>query len=130
MDEIEAIRWAAGEATRTIREPPGRYAKLSALKVARLWLNLGFDEGRPSRASLLIAAFDLLVIGFAFVGARIAVDQVAPRLIAFGAVYWTIVHIPFFANVRYAVPFLVLLFTFTAAGLVQSARGFRRTRPV
>jgi 4-amino-4-deoxy-L-arabinose transferase-like glycosyltransferase len=126
MDEIEANRWAGREAMRAIREHPARYAKLSALKVSRLWLNLGFDEGRPSRASLFIAAFNLLVIGLAFVGTRVAVDKVAPRLVGFGAVYWTIVHIPFFASVRYAVPLLVLVFAFTAAGVVESTRGFRR----
>jgi hypothetical protein len=45
MDEIEVNRWAGREAIRAIRENPGRYLKISVLKIPRLWLNLGFDEG-------------------------------------------------------------------------------------
>ncbi len=130
MDEVELNRWATREAVRTIREHPGRYAKISALKIPRLWFNLGFDEGRPSPASLFVAAFNLVAVLLAFAGARLAVDRVAPRLVGFGAIFWTLVHIPFFANVRYAVPFLVLVFVFTAAGLVVMTRGFRKPRPV
>ena len=125
MSELEANRWAAKEAARVVREHPGRYAALSLFKVARLWLNLGFDEGRPSRASLVIALFNTVALALALVGARAAVDSFAPRLLAFGVVYWTLVHIPFFANVRYAVPFYALVFAFTAAGVAVAVRAFR-----
>ncbi len=130
MSELEANRWATKETVRVVRENPGRYAKLSLSKVARLWLNLGFDEGRPSRASILVACFNIVAIVLAFVGARTVVDHVALRLLGFGAIYWTLVHVPFFANVRYAVPFYALLFTFTAAGAVAAVRAFRGPRGV
>jgi hypothetical protein len=110
-----------------VRENPEGYARLSVRKVARLWFNVGFDEGRPSRASLFVAGFNLVVIVLALIGARGAVDPVAPRLLAFGAIYWTLIHIPFFTNVRYAVPFYALIFAFTAAGVVRLLQAPRRT---
>jgi 4-amino-4-deoxy-L-arabinose transferase-like glycosyltransferase len=130
MGELEANRYATKEAIRVVREDPASYLKLSCLKVLRLWFNLGFDEGKPSRASIVLAIFNLGVIALAFVGARLAVDPVAPRLLAFGALYWTLVHIPFFANVRYAVPFYALVFAFTGAGVVVLVRAYRGSRAI
>jgi 4-amino-4-deoxy-L-arabinose transferase-like glycosyltransferase len=130
MSELEINRWATRETVRIVRDDPWRYARLSLLKVTRLWVNLGFDTGLPSRATLFVAVFNLLAIVLAFLGARAAVDPVAPRLLLFGAIGWTLVHLPFFTNVRYAVPFLALVFTFTAAGLVGLIRAFRGPRAV
>jgi 4-amino-4-deoxy-L-arabinose transferase-like glycosyltransferase len=118
MDEMEANRWAARETRRVVAADPVGYAKLSAAKVARLWFNLGFHDP-PSRMSLGLALFNFALLVLAVMGSSASRDPSSRRLLLFGAVYWTLVHVPFVANVRYAVPFYALVFPFAAAGVVR-----------
>jgi 4-amino-4-deoxy-L-arabinose transferase-like glycosyltransferase len=123
MDEISANRWAAAEAKRLILADPGHYAWLSVKKTARLWLNVGFDVGRPSRASILLALANLAAIALALFGARAAAPRrPAALFMALLALAWTAINVPFFTVVRYAYPYYALLFVFTAAGAVALVR--------
>lgn len=121
MGEVERNRWGEAEARRVIAAHPARYAWLSVRKFFQLWLNLGYDN-RPSRASLAIAALNLLLIGLAVIGVRRGgADPWGARFIAALAVFWTLVHVPFSVQVRYSYPFFALLVIFAAAGLVTLA---------
>ena len=118
MDELARSRWMMSDARRVIAADPVRYARLTGRKFLQLWFNLGFDDP-PSRASLLLAMFNLGAFLLAFVGARRHRPDahVIAMVVALG-VYWTAAHVPFCTVVRYAVPYLPVLFTFSAAGLV------------
>lgn len=129
LSEVDASRWATRQTIAIVREDPAAYAKLSLAKVPRLWLNLGFDDP-PSRSSLLLAAFNVAVLALAVLGIRAAKDRAAVNLLLAGALFWTLVHVPFVANVRYVAPFLALVFPFAAAGAGMLARGFRGRRRV
>jgi 4-amino-4-deoxy-L-arabinose transferase-like glycosyltransferase len=119
LSEVETDRWGVREARRLIAARPGQYLRLSVKKVFRLWFNLGFDDTRPSRSSLLVAAFNALAILLALVGARLGrPDPSASWFLALLAAYWTLVHLPFVAVVRYVFPCLAVLFVFAAAGAV------------
>ena len=118
LSEVETDRWGVREARRLIASDPGHYVLLSVKKVFRLWFNLGFDGVRPSRASLMVAAFNALAILLALVGARLGrPDPASTWFMAMLAAYWTLVHVPFVAVVRYAFPYLAMLFVFAAAGV-------------
>jgi hypothetical protein len=70
----------------------------------------------------------LLVL--AVMGSSASRDPSSRRLLLFGAVYWTLVHVPFVANVRYAVPFYALVFPFAAAGVVRLLGSGALVRPL
>ena len=127
MDEIARDRWFYAEGRRVIAAHPGRYAVLLLKKIPRLWLNLGHDAP-PSRASLLLAAFNLLAIGVAVRAARtLNPDPAAGRLLLLLALYFTAIHLAFFAVVRYAFPVYAYLFAFTGAGALGILRRGRRS---
>ncbi len=128
MDELAQSRWMMRDARAVIAADPGRYARLTLRKFAQLWLNLGYDDP-PSRASWLLAAFNLGAIALAVVGAqRGRPDPVAARLLPALGVLWCLVYVPFCTVVRYAMPYYAVLFCFTAAGLL-SARPAAEGRP-
>jgi 4-amino-4-deoxy-L-arabinose transferase-like glycosyltransferase len=119
LSEAEQNRWALAEAKRIIAADPAGYARLTLSKVPRLWFNLGFEGHAPSRASLLIAAANLLLWGLAVAGAlRLPPAAPATAVMVALALFWTAVHAPFFTVVRYAEPYYALLLPFCAAGLV------------
>lgn len=118
MGELERSRWFYRDGMRIVREDPARYAMLTARKVVRLWFNLLFDDP-PSRSSLLLAALHAVLFALAALGfARGGADPVGTRLTLGLVLYWTVLHVPFVAQVRYALPCLPLLFGFAAAGLL------------
>jgi 4-amino-4-deoxy-L-arabinose transferase-like glycosyltransferase len=122
MDEIEMNRWLTKDALRVIVSDPAAYARLSVRKVFRLWLNVGFDRP-PSKASIAVAIFNAVLFLLVFFGARRG--QPAPgatRLMLGLVIYWTVIHLPFFTVLRYALPCIALLSIFAAAGLVSLAR--------
>jgi hypothetical protein len=118
MGELEQNRWALTQAKRGIAADPGRYLRLSLKKVMRLWLNLGYEGHRPSRASWLVAAFNLAVLALAAMGARFARPPPPAVTCLVGlALFWTAVYVPFYTVVRYAYPYYALVFGFAAAGI-------------
>lgn len=123
LGEVGADRWALREARHLIVADPAHYVQLSAKKFFRLWFNVGFDGKRPSRASMMVALFNSLVIVLAFVGARLArPDSVSSWFMALLALFWTAVYVPFVTTVRYALPYYALLFIFSAAGALALAK--------
>ena len=129
MDEIELSRWFYRDGVRIIREDPARYARLAVRKVFRLWFNLLFDDP-PSRGSLLLAALHLLLFALAGLGmVRAGADPVATRLVLALVAYWTVLHVPFVAQVRYALPCLPLIFCFTAGGICEFLPSGRHPTP-
>ena len=118
MSEIEADRYALEPARRAILEHPGRYAILTIRKLFRLVFNLGYAQP-PSRASLLVAIVHAAAIALSVIGARaLRPRPPAGRALLLLGIFWIAVHVPFVPVVRYALPFLAVLFVFTAAGLV------------
>jgi hypothetical protein len=125
LSEVQRDRWFYGEGVRVIRSAPGRYLRLLAKKCVRLWFNLWFDDP-PSRASIALAVANLLAWLAAAVGMRASpADRAASRLL-FGLVgFFTVIHVVFFAVVRYALPVYAYLLPFTASGLVAAAGAVR-----
>jgi 4-amino-4-deoxy-L-arabinose transferase-like glycosyltransferase len=127
MSEVERDRWLYQEGVRVIQGNPGRYSLLLVRKALRLWFNLGFDDP-PSKASLAFALFGLAAMTLAVAGTWLMrPDPVATRLAVILVIYFTLVHVSFFAVGRYALPVYAYLFCFTAAGIV--ALGARMVRP-
>ncbi len=117
MGEIDQNTWALHEAGRLIAANPGHYVELSVRKFLCLWFNLGYQGVRPSRASLLVAAFHLVAIALAFVGARrTRIDSTAQLYLVLLAIVWSAINVPFATTVRYAFPYYAMLFVLTAAG--------------
>lgn len=122
MSEAEASSWFYREGLKIIAADPARYAVLCVRKFFQLWFNVGFDDP-PSRASLALAAANAAAYALAVVGWRRArPDPVAARLLLLLGVFWTVAHVSFCTVVRYLVPYLGLLFTFTAAGVATLLR--------
>ncbi|MEQ1833850.1 MAG: glycosyltransferase family 39 protein [Candidatus Eisenbacteria bacterium] len=127
MGELERSRWFYRDGMRIVREDPARYAALAARKVVRLWFNVLFDDP-PSRASLLLAAVHLVLFVLAGIGlTRAGADPVGIRLTVGLVLYWTALHVPFVAQVRYALPCLPLVFCFATAGLLALPPFARRS---
>jgi 4-amino-4-deoxy-L-arabinose transferase-like glycosyltransferase len=119
MSEPEASSYFFREGARLIAADPARYAYSTVRKFFQLWFNLGFDDP-PSKASLALAFVHLVAFALAFAGFRRGgADPVATRLVVAMGLFWTVMHVAFCSVVRYAVPYLPLLFAFTAAGLLS-----------
>jgi 4-amino-4-deoxy-L-arabinose transferase-like glycosyltransferase len=125
LSEVQRDRWFYGEGVRVIRSAPGRYARLVAKKCVRLWFNLWFDDP-PSRASVVLAVANLLAWLAAALGMRaFPAERAASRLLLGLVLFFTVIHVVFFAVVRYALPVYAYLLPFTAAGLVAAASAVR-----
>jgi hypothetical protein len=124
MGERERDRWLYAEGLRNVRERPWNFARLAFLKVPRLWFNLGFGTP-PSTASWVIAALNLGLLGLAAFGLRDCAGGPGPvaRDVLVGTIaVFTLVHMAFYAVVRYAFPALALVMAFAGAGAVRLAR--------
>ena len=129
LGEVEKDRWFYAEGRRVIRQHPVRSAGVFARKIPRLWFNLGFDDP-PSAASLAVAAFNLGLILLALKGLRERARRSDPARILLALVlYFTLIHLPFAAVLRYALPVYAFLLVFAAAGLV-SLMPRRGPRPI
>ncbi len=137
--EVERDRWFYREGLRVIREHPARTLRVVLRKVPRLWFNLMKDEpsvmashalgtvgvgaGALPGLSLLFAAANLVAMVLAGVGvARARPPAFAADLLLWLVLYFTVVHMAFFAVFRYSLPVYAYLFCFTAAGLTSLAR--------
>jgi len=128
MSEAEASSYFFREGARIIAADPVRYAVLCGRKFLQLWFNLGFDTP-PSKSSLLLAFAHCVAFALAFAGLRGGRgDPDAARLVVVMGLFWSVMHVAFCAVVRYAAPYLPLLFSFTAAGLLALLPGAREPR--
>jgi 4-amino-4-deoxy-L-arabinose transferase-like glycosyltransferase len=126
MSEIERDHWFYADGVRVIREHPGRYALLLLKKVPRLWLNLGYDRP-PSKASLLLALFNVAMWTLAFLGVRrFHPPRVGMAFLLLMAGYFTFIHLLFFSVFRYSLPVYAYLFALSGAG-ISGLRSARRT---
>ena len=126
MDEVERDRWFYAEGRRVIREHPWRYVRVVAMKVPRLWFNLGFDDP-PSRASVAVAVLNVILIVLAFLGIRRPdARPLMVRILVGLGIYFTLIHLPFAAVLRYAFPVYAVILIFTAAGVLPVLSRERR----
>lgn len=130
MSEVVRDRYFYRQGMGIVRSDPPRYLGLVFRKFFRLWFNLWFEDP-PSRASLLLAAFNLGAIVLAIAGIRRErPERAGVRLLVAMIVYFSIVHMAIFANVRYALPCYAFLFVFSGAGaasLVLARRARERS---
>ncbi len=118
LSERERDRWLYAEGARVIRQAPGRWAGLLGRKLVRLWFNLLYDDP-PSRASLALAGLNLAVLLLAALAiVRLRPPPVATRLLAWLVAWFSVVHVAFFAVVRYAMPCYAYIACFAGAALV------------
>jgi 4-amino-4-deoxy-L-arabinose transferase-like glycosyltransferase len=139
LSEAERDRWFYREGFRVIREHPARYARVLARKIPRLWFNLakdepphlataglgavGVDAGAAGKANLLLALANMIAMVLAGIGiARARPAPVAADLLLWLVLYFTAIHLAFFAVFRYSLPVYAYLIVFTAAGLVTLVR--------
>jgi hypothetical protein len=136
MTELQRDHWFYAEGLRVIERDPAGYAVLMFKKLMRLWFNL-LHDAPPSRASLAIAAFNALALGLCGWGIwRMRPPAAAVRLLVGLLAYFSVVHMLFFAVVRYSMPCYAYLFCFTGAAAFTlpgmpgaSAGSGRRTAP-
>ena len=136
LSEVERDRWFYREAVRVIREDPARFLRVAMQKVPRLWFNLaksersdmaskalgavGLGSGVLARVSLLFALGNLIAMILAVIGiVRLKPPQVSVDLLLWLALYFTLVHMAFFAVFRYSLPVYAYLFCFSAAGMTS-----------
>lgn len=125
LGEIEADRWFYRLGFEAIRRDPWRFVRVSLRKLPQLWLNLGFN-GPPSRASLGLAAYSVLLYALATVGARSpATPRAASGALLAVATYFTLVHVAFSCVFRYVLPAYAFAVAFAAAGAQEVARRLR-----
>jgi 4-amino-4-deoxy-L-arabinose transferase-like glycosyltransferase len=119
LSDLEQNRWALADTRRIVAADPLGYARLTLTKIPRLWFNVGFQGHAPSRASWLLAGMNLVLFVLAALAAlRARPAPPATALLVGLALFWTLVHVPFFTVVRYAEPYYALLLPFSAAGLL------------
>jgi 4-amino-4-deoxy-L-arabinose transferase-like glycosyltransferase len=122
LDEVDIDGLLMREGMKYVRENPGTFVKLCALKFTRFWLNIGFADP-PSRTSvvfamgngllLLLALYGVLGSGLAVQGAAWPVYLLVP--------YYTALHVLLFATARYSVPVMPYVLCFSAAGIAGIA---------
>lgn len=123
MSERDRDRWLYAEGARLVRAHPLHYLRLCGARVVQLWFSLLYDRARPSLASAAVALANSAAFVFAWIGARrMRPLPEAARLVVALVAWFTLVHAPLCAVVRYAFPALALVFVFAAAGLVSLAR--------
>ncbi len=124
-NELEADRYLYAEGVRVIRSDPARFVRLMLKKLVRLWFNLWHDRP-PSRGSVLLALFNLAMMGFAGVAlATLRPPAASVRLLGWMILYFSLLHMVFYSNVRYAMPCFAYLFVFAGAALVSVGLGRR-----
>jgi len=129
LDEVEIDRLLLREGMRYVRDHPGTFVKLCALKLARFWLNLGFADP-PSRSSIAFAFGNGVLLALALLGilAGGAVDHRAAAPVYLLVGYYTALHALLFATARYSMPVMPYVLLFSACGLLTLAERLRSAR--
>jgi hypothetical protein len=136
LSELERDRWFYREGMRVVREDPARFLRVALRKLPRLWFNLAKDERSImtsktlgavglgstvlSRVSLVFALGNLIAMILAVVGiVRLKPPQVSVDLLLWLVLYFSLIHMAFFAVFRYSLPVYAYLFCFSAAGITS-----------
>ena len=122
-DTPETDRRLYRQAVRNVLRHPLAFARLSGLRFVRLWFNLGFVNA-PSRASLAIGAFNLLLVALSVAAVWRAPGPWLARAspLALLLLYFSLVHMVLEGYIRYALPVLPYLMMTAAYGAVALAR--------
>jgi hypothetical protein len=128
LDEVGRDRLYRSEAKRIISSHPGRYVVLCLVRVARLWLNVGYGT-RPGTASLGVAAVNGLLLA-ALVGGivrrgRTWVCLAGPALML--VALNTLVYALTLAYVRYSFPVIPTVMALAAAAWFPQEKTQART---
>ena len=127
LDEVERDRMYGIEVRRLLRAHPGRYMKLSALRLLRLWFNLGYGHP-PSGRSIAVCVLHALLLGGMIAGLvrRRGTGRAAmmPALLILG--FNTLVYAATVAYVRYTFPVIPLLLAVLACAWFPLRRRTKR----
>jgi len=127
LGEVERDRLYGIEVRRLLRAHPGLYLKLSALRLLRLWFNLGYGHP-PSGRSIAVCVLHALLLGGMIAGLirRRGTGRAAmmPALLILG--FNTLIYAATVAYVRYTFPVIPLLLAVLACAwfpLPRTAKG-------
>lgn len=118
LDEYHLDKWLYQEGKRVIKSNPKHYAVLVIRKAATLWFGPVLEAKHKGKFT---AALNLLLMVLALYGLTAArPDRIAIRLLVWLIVCYTLVHVVYFCELRYALPVLAYMFAFSAAGVVSA----------
>ena len=126
MSEEERERFWSQKLKELWKTDPWGVLGLWPAKMARLWLNLGYPDP-PSRASILVAAANGLVLalsipGLVFVRRRGDLGLFLAVCTVTLAAFLTVLHLLTFALVRYSMPVMPLLILMACGSLAPLRR--------
>lgn len=125
VDRADAYK---ADALGFIRDNPGRFAELCAVKFVQLWKV--YSPRVPLVMSLVtIASFGVALLFFLIQAARRGWRRSPEMLMLLLIASQTAVHMVFTANVRYRIPIEPLVLVMAAAGFVWSLDWLRKAQP-
>lgn len=128
LNELQWNAFFAREAMRCATEDPGRVLRLAWTKLKRTWSLVPNEPGSRTPAKMAVsAAWMLLTLGAAVVGAARCRNRRVVALLLLPAVYFTILHMVYVGSVRYRVPAMPAIYVLSAAAFA-SARALQARR--
>lgn len=123
MKEPALDRTLILEATKEIKQQPGRYAFLAVKKLFRLWFSL-WDDGRPTVWNYVMAVLNAALLGLAYCGYRRAKTDYRVKLVSvYMCAYVTIACVLTCCQARYSYPVMPLVMLLAASHVGRAFDG-------
>ncbi len=127
--EVERDALHRRYALELIREHPWRYVHLSAVRFARMWLNVGYGHS-PSTKSWIVCVWNAALLLLAACGLwrlhRRAMIGIGPILLLIA--YMTLLHMGIIAYVRFSFPLVPFALAVGAGVLTSQKESIRSTK--
>ncbi len=117
LSEPDSDMYLRNEAVRLIKAHPGHWLKLGVGKFLTLWFRMLKPESFTIHG-ILLALTNLLVILFAWRGTKLSKDAMLMQLLIGLFVYFSVMHMATYAELRYATPVYAYMFPFATLGAV------------
>lgn len=118
LSEVDADRYLRHEAMTAIRQHPGHWLKLGAIKFIRLW----FRMARPGWTSLLglfLVAVNAGILLLTWLNVRRSEHVMLRQSIVAVFIYYSVLHIITYAELRYSIPAYAYFLPFASIELIN-----------
>lgn len=121
LDALAADDYFGAKARRWIRDNPGAFARLCAVKAARFW-RLAPEPPHGLATRLAAGAFSLVLFAGALLGLRAVAAAPGAWFVLAWVAHLNLLHAVFASNLRYRLPVEPVLAVLAGAGLARLAR--------
>lgn len=115
--EVDADRYLKKEAIRVIMKDPLHWIALDIGKFFTLWFRM-FKPESCTLLGILLGLSNLLILVFAWWGTRLTGNRMLMQLLISVFVYFSIMHMATYAELRYAAPAYAYMIPFATIGLI------------